>query len=103
MTNHCTHVIQNFESTNQSVLSRKSDGMVLAVRHVQTVAWGEDPRQQAQRVFTDPKFAQSFLRKLADLDQQAQSETADAKATIEEAEGESRLVSPALFKGVKVQ
>lgn len=94
MTKFCTHVIQNFESQNTSVLSRKADGMVIAARAQQTVAWGEDPRQQSQRVFTDPKLAQSFLRKLADLDQRAQLESDDAIATIEEIEGESKLVSP---------
>lgn len=100
MTNHCTHIIQNFESKNQSVLSRKSDGMVIAIRAGQTVAWGEDPRQQQQRIFTDPKFAQTCLRKIADADQCVAVEQPDAKATIEEVEGESRLVSPALFKGM---
>lgn len=103
MTNHCTHIIQNFESTKQSVLSRKSDGMVIAIRKAQTVAWGEDPRQQQQRVFTDPKFAQACLRKIADADQAVIAERQDAKATIEEIEGESRLVSPALFQGAGLQ
>ena len=103
MTNHCTHVIQNFESLKKSVLSRKSDGMVIAVRASQTVAWGEDPRNQAQRVFTDPIFAQRFLRSLADIDLQGRLGQEDARASIEEIEGESKLISPTMFKGVGVQ
>ena len=100
VTNFCTHVIQHFESRNQSVLSRKKDGMVIAVRAAQTVAWGEDPRSQAQRVFTDPQFAMAFLRSLADVDLRQQTERPDAVARIEEFEGESKLVSPSLFKGL---
>lgn len=94
MTKYCTHVIQTFESQHRSVLSRKVDGMVIAVRQTQTVAWGEDPRSQSQRIFVDPLPAQSFLRKLADVDQKQQTGSPDAIATIEEIQGENKIVSP---------
>lgn len=101
MTNHRTHTIQKFESTGQAVLSRHSDGMVIAIAVGQKVAWGEDPRNQQQRVFVDPVFALAFMRKVADADQQAVSGEETARAAIEETFGESKLVSPSLFKGVQ--
>ena len=96
MTNHCTHTIKNFTTQDKATLSRKSDGMILAVRDGLRVAWGEDPRQQSQRLFVDSIHAQKFLRKLADVDQKAQVEMEYAVATIVETEGDSRIVSASI-------
>ena len=71
MNNFSTHTITNHADPKKgSTLSRNADGMVLARRVGNLVAWGEDPRQQLQRVFTDETYAQIFLRKIGDLDQQ---------------------------------
>lgn len=95
LNNHCTHVIQCREEGKRAVLSRREDGMVIAVRVTHTVAWGEDPRQQVQRIFVDAEHAHRFLRVLADLDTRAQDGAAcDAKAALEEVDDDSRVLTP---------
>ncbi len=102
MNNHNTHTIRNFPSQKKSVLGRNKDGMVIAVRLQNTVAWGEDPRQQEQRSFVDVPSATAFLRKVADADQKVieQVEAGDKSidlnsvcARIEEVDADSRIYS----------
>lgn len=69
MNNYNTHTIVNYPGARRSILSRNLDGMVIAVRQETKVAYGEDPRNQDQRSFTDETYAMIFLRRIASLDQ----------------------------------
>lgn len=67
--NYMTHLLRNFQSKNMSQLVRRIDGMVIGLRKINEVAWGEDPRTQQHRVFIDEDYATKWLFKIADADQ----------------------------------
>ncbi len=94
MSNHYTHMIQKYADKDTSVLSRKDGGMVIGVRQGNIVGWGEDPRNQDQRVFTDTTYALSFLKRIADADVATLTTGKSQVATIEEVEGDSRILVP---------
>ena len=100
--NFNTHTITNYSDQKKgSVLSRLDDGMVIGRRVGCLVAWGEDPRQQQQRAFTDETFGEMFLRKIADLDQKQIMEAAghdpsSVCAHVEDVDGDRRIVTGAI-------
>jgi len=99
-----THLIRNFESEDRAHLYRKSDGMLIGVRKGNTVAWGEDPSCPQQRVFLGPGPAQSFLRKIADADQEESEKHPErwnpsSRAQLQEEDAEPRVISPGSLTG----
>jgi hypothetical protein len=87
------------------VLHRACDGMAIAARNQLTVMAGVDPNPQkmSHRNFLTEDFAVGHLRDLADLDQNHLTAddyhpgivaTLTHSASIEEREGESRIVQP---------
>ncbi len=67
MSAHHTHLIQT--SKNKSMLSRSTDGMLIALRDGNKITIGEDPRQRGMREFLDDKFAEKAMRRVANEDQ----------------------------------
>lgn len=94
-----THVIIHFKDTDTSTLARFGTGMAIASRQKTTVGFGEDPRQQQQRVFIDKASAANFLVFLANADwtqhmiAQGYPATDEYRAVIEDREGDKRIVS----------
>ncbi len=97
--NFDTHILLHFRDKDTSTLVRASDGMCIAGREKMKVAYGEDPRQQQQRVFIDKEKAVSFLRKIADADQRqvmlnaGHPEDQEYTARIEDREADKRILT----------
>jgi hypothetical protein len=67
MSAHHTHLIQTHG--NKSMLSRSTDGMLIALRDGNKITCGEDPRQRSMREFIDDKHAEKAMRRVANEDQ----------------------------------
>ena len=93
MNKYATHEMRHFRDNDTQQLIRRSDGMVIAVRSGNLVAFGEDPRKQTQHVFADVNYAKAFMRSLGDRD--IAKETGQPnRADFEDTEGGSRVLTP---------
>jgi hypothetical protein len=99
-----THRIINFKDKDTSTLARLQDGMAIAARAGLKVGFGEDPRQQGQRVFIGKPYAMAFLRFLADEDHKQRMAASGAVdeglwvANVEEVEGDRRIITAEMLQ-----
>jgi hypothetical protein len=103
-----THLLLRVPSQKMDLLYRVSDGMSLGCRIGNTVMEGSDanPASMKTRKFLDETFATMYLRRMAELDanhltpDQARSKFLPGEellyfgCSIEERDGESRIVQP---------
>lgn len=99
-----THVIISFKDKDTSTLARFDTGMAIASRQKTTVGFGEDPRQQQQRVFIDKASAAKFLVFLANADwtqhmiAQGYPATDEYQAVIDDRDGDKRVVPAGIIQ-----
>jgi hypothetical protein len=98
-----THILIKYPDRNMDLLYRAKDGMSLGCRNGISVMFGESPNPAhlEHRTFLDETFARGFLRHCADLDANGiklaefrPGEPLPYAASIEERDGESRIVAP---------
>ena len=98
----CTHILMIHASRKQEDLYR-ADGMLVASRQEDVVRFGHDIATAQSRLFLNVESAQAFIRKMADLDIEAEGmgepvfrlvygySKVPARATIEERDIEKRV------------